>query len=668
MSILFLALLNMSAALVCPDGGTCEDRNTCCKNPAGGYSCCPLPHVRSGLTAVICPDSRYQCPDGATCCQLPDGSWGCCLLSSAVCCADKIHCCPEGSKCDLTHSRCVSPSQQLLPMMQKVPASRRAAAPVICPDGKSSCSEGATCCQLTSGEYGCCPYPQAVCCSDHLHCCPTGTRCDLALSVCVAGPGGPSPASKIIAALGPEPKSSGQVFAGVFGAGRPVFLLNRPRCSGSPGVATTPVLPFLPDDTKCDDTASCPGDYTCCRTLKGGWACCPLAQAVCCSDHTHCCPHNTICNLQERTCNSQSGGRPPLRWVEKVPALSWAGRGEQCDKQTSCPGGSTCCKNASGQWACCPSPQAVCCSDHLHCCPRGYRCNLAAQTCDKAGGASLPWLLKVPALVEPSPALPAQLAEVVCDNQTSCPSHTTCCFVQKWQKFGCCPVPNVGPAVQRHRRRGQALTFARPQAVCCEGGSHCCPMGHRCDPYRSSCSKGPLVTPWFTKLSAVTQPGAPTDIKCDDSSRCPAGTTCCKLQSGGWGCCPLVKAVCCEDHEHCCPQGYSCRMETGTCEKKNHGAPVFSVPQRRLLPSGAGRPEGLAPCGGTGEFHCPKEDTCCPTSATEWACCPSPGAVCCSDHKHCCPAGFSCDLKAGGCVRDPSPWDAWFHRPVRSRL
>lgn len=44
-SILLLVLLNLSAALVCPDGGTCEDRNTCCRNTAGGYSCCPLPHV-----------------------------------------------------------------------------------------------------------------------------------------------------------------------------------------------------------------------------------------------------------------------------------------------------------------------------------------------------------------------------------------------------------------------------------------------------------------------------------------------------------------------------------------------------------------------------------------------------------------------------------------------
>lgn len=47
--------------------------------------------------------------------------------------------------------------------------------------------------------------------------------------------------------------------------------------------------------------------------------------------------------------------------------------------------------------------------------------------------------------------------------------------------------------------------------------------------------------PWFTKLGAVTQPGAVRDIKCDDRSSCPAGTTCCRLKSGEWGCCPLVK-------------------------------------------------------------------------------------------------------------------------------
>lgn len=89
----------------------------------------------------------------------------------------------------------------------------------------------------------------------------------------------------------------------------------------------------------------------------------------------------------------------------------------------------------------------MCCSDGEHCCPRGYRCNLVVQTCEKASGASLPWLQKVPVLQEePSQALsvPARRAEVVCDNQTSCPRDTSCCFMQKMQKWGCCPVPNVG--------------------------------------------------------------------------------------------------------------------------------------------------------------------------------------------------------------------------------
>ena len=31
---------------------------------------------------------------------------------------------------------------------------------VQCPDGKSSCPDKSTCCQLPSGSYGCCSYPK----------------------------------------------------------------------------------------------------------------------------------------------------------------------------------------------------------------------------------------------------------------------------------------------------------------------------------------------------------------------------------------------------------------------------------------------------------------------------------------------------------------------------
>ena len=48
---------------------------------------------------------------------------------------------------------------------------------VMCPDGVSECPDGNTCCKLSSGQYGCCPLPNAVCCSDNLHCCPSSYSC-----------------------------------------------------------------------------------------------------------------------------------------------------------------------------------------------------------------------------------------------------------------------------------------------------------------------------------------------------------------------------------------------------------------------------------------------------------------------------------------------------------
>lgn len=54
------------------------------------------------------------------------------------------------------------------------------------------------------------------------------------------------------------------------------------------------------------------------------------------------------------------------------------------------------------------------------------------------------------------------------------------------------------------------------------------------------------------------------DIICPDkASSCPSDSTCCELESGGYGCCPLPKAVCCSDGEHCCPNGYTCNVKDG---------------------------------------------------------------------------------------------------------
>lgn len=820
MGILCLALLGLSTALICPDGGMCDDRNTCCMNTAGGYGCCPLPHaeccsdhlhccfegtvcdlvhakcvnktvslpwmrrvpakhpvldtqLRERVKAVICPDQESECADGTTCCQLLDGSWGCCPLAKAVCCEDKLHCCPEGTKCDIAHSRCVSASLESVPMLEKLPARKmvnNSVTSVTCPGGKSSCPDSFTCCLLTSGLYGCCPYPEATCCSDHLHCCPSNTICDLEHKVCKSGETLLPLLKKISAAPNdvmcpdqktacPDQTTCCQMTNGTYGccpmpdavccsdhihccpAGTECDLFHSTCVSphGQTSMATTldaaavtelltvqskvaavpcndsvacadgstcckssegewaccplpkavccedhlhccphgtvcnlqastcddptggamtpwfgkvPAFPFLTDNSKCDKSTSCPGKSTCCRTVSGAWACCPLPQAVCCDDHIHCCPHGTVCNLEAESCDDPLGFLPSLRWVEKVPALSLEEQDEKCDKQTMCPGGTTCCKTDLGLWACCPLPQAVCCSDHEHCCPKGYKCNEAEQACDKPDGLSLPWLQKIPALqTELSGAVsgPARPAKNMCDSQTSCPKDTTCCFMEETHRWGCCPLPN---------------------AICCKDGSHCCPSGHTCEPHRSACSKGPHVIPWYTKVSAMTELGAVADVKCDDKSSCAAGTTCCKLQTGEWGCCPLVKAVCCADHEHCCPQGYTCNMQTKTCEKKNHNVLVLTVPQSKVVPSESRDTDEDRdiPCDSTGEFHCPERDTCCRISASEWACCPSPKAVCCSDLKHCCPAGYSCDLTAGGCTQqDRLTWDSFF-RDKKERL
>ncbi|XP_072311978.1 granulin b [Eucyclogobius newberryi] len=807
-AVLCLSVLSLSTAIVCPDGGMCAEKNTCCKNTEGDYGCCPLPNaeccsdhlhccyegticdlvhskcvnktvtlpwlkrlptttpLEETVKAVICPDMVSECPDDTTCCELPDGSWGCCPMVKAVCCSDKEHCCPEGTQCDLVHSKCLSSTSESVPMVKKFSAQRRQknpdlrvgaitcpggrsscpddytccllstgdygccpypnamccsdlvhccpsnticdlekqmclsgnvlmpllkkipAAPndVQCPDITSSCPDETTCCKMTSGDYGCCPMPDAVCCVDKIHCCPSGTQCDLVHSTCVSSITNTSMVTKI-PALGKEPAEMQRGMETVPCNGSVVcadgntcckLLTGSWACCPLPKAvcckdhlhccphgtvcnleASTcdsptggPVMRLVgkatvegSDNTKCDETASCPGKSTCCKTSTGDWGCCPLPEAVCCDDHVHCCPHGTVCNIAAQTCDDPFNVGLTVSWVEKVPALTSGVENEKCDKETMCPGGTTCCKKTSGQWACCPLPQAVCCDDHEHCCPKGYKCNVAEQTCDKPGELSLPWVQKFPALQKETVqtlTLPA-LARTMCDPHTSCPQHTTCCFMKNTHKWGCCPVP---------------------QAICCDDGDHCCPHGHTCEPHRSSCTRGPHVIPWFTKLSAFNESDSVADVKCDDKSSCASGTTCCKLSTGDWGCCPLVKAVCCEDHEHCCPQSYSCNMETATCEKGSYGTlsltSVIPLKQRDM------EADEKVLCDSTGDVRCLKQDTCCRISPTEWTCCPSPGAECCPDQKHCCPAGFSCDLTSGECIqKNQLSWDSFL--PNRKR-
>ena len=132
---------------------------------------------------------------------------------------------------------------------------------IQCPDG-GDCPDGNTCCKQTTGLYGCCTYPNAVCCSNN-SCCPQDYTCSV--STCLK-------------------------------------------------------------NIVCQDGSECPGgNYTCCYVPQSqDWACCPILQAVCCEDGIHCCPNAYTCQLSNHTCTMATTGKTiPL--FRKQPSLKSSG-------------------------------------------------------------------------------------------------------------------------------------------------------------------------------------------------------------------------------------------------------------------------------------------------------------------------------------------------------
>ncbi|XP_023269731.1 granulins-like [Seriola lalandi dorsalis] len=726
--------------VVCSDGvSECPDQTTCCENPDGNWGCCPIPKavccedklhccpeestcdvehskcislstkkempmwaklpariraewenkkeaepvtaetVNDGVTEkapevttantippteqevtvssvtkgaggnVIPCNDTVGCADETTCCKTKDGGWACCPLPEAVCCDDLVHCCPKGKKCNMAAQTCEDDTCSV-PWVKKMPTIPKQGAQskdVIC-DSTTSCEDGTTCCKTKEGGWACCPFPEAVCCEDFLHCCPKGKTCNLAAQTCDG------------------------------------------HASSMPWVEKVPAIPkqgVQSKDVICDSTTSCEDGTTCCKTKEGGWACCPLPEAVCCEDFIHCCPKGKTCNLAAQTCDGDTSSMP---WVEKVPAIPKQGvqvGDVACDSTASCPDGTTCCKNKEGLWACCPLPEAVCCDDHETCCPHGTTCDLTTGSCLGPSG-STPLKQKTPAFTTPAlttvaPTTESQVSTTMqteeeeeeepkeepeeepkeepeevkatqtpkteeenmgtiqCDAHTSCPQYTTCCFMASSQKWGCCPLP---------------------EAVCCADGNHCCPTHYKCNEHQTSCVKGEVVIPWYTKLPATTNVQAdPSAVKCEGLTQCPEHTTCCRLFTGEWGCCPLQNAVCCPDMEHCCPEGYTCNIASNSCQKvimlQLETIPLTQVylPEHRPQP----RPLKHSDVKCDEQTSCKDGETCCKTSATTWGCCPSPNAVCCSDMMHCCPTGYTC-TEAGACIQNTKlHWYNW---------
>ncbi|XP_064613594.1 progranulin-like [Liolophura sinensis] len=548
---------------------------------------------------------------------------------------------------------------------------------VMCPDGRSECAIGQTCCQLNSGAYGCCPYPKAVCCKDHLHCCPERSRCDLRRKKCsrreeqlplavhlparLVDEDNTNHLKKEIILLTEEENELQQEENKLIEnkitlteekiklteeeiqlalnenqlTQNNVKLIQKEEVMTENKVLLTEnelgneVNVTLKKDVVCPGGQSqCPEGSTCCKLASGQYGCCPLPKAVCCSDHTHCCPSGTTCDTSQGKCNRGEISTP---WLKKQPALPRVSVSNVVcpDGQSQCPDGSTCCKLASGQYGCCPLPKAVCCSDHTHCCPSGTTCDTSQGKCNR-GEISTPWLKKQPALSR------ASVGSVVCpDGQSQCPDKSTCCKLASGQ-YGCCPLP---------------------KAVCCSDHTHCCPSGTTCDTSQGKCNRGEISTPWLKKQPALSRASVGSVVCPDGQSQCPDKSTCCKLASGQYGCCPLPKAVCCSDHTHCCPSGTTCDTSQGKC---NRGE--ISTPWLKKQPALSRASVGSVVCP-DGQSQCPDKSTCCKLASGQYGCCPLTKAVCCSDHIHCCLSGTTCDVSKGQCLRGYSTI-RWHEMPL----
>lgn len=524
-----------------------------------------------------------------------------------------------------------------------------------CPGGQVRCPDFMTCCQLGGDEFGCCPFPDAKCCADHVHCCPHSMECDVSHQSCLRN-GSP------VSFYWQVPIHPEMV--------EPV-VEERP-----PQNEVNDLQQFRGSTNNCPDSTVCHSGFTCCKMYSGKYGCCPLEDGTCCQDGFHCCPHGSRCSPsgecysieQNYTVNAYPLEDKKYEKYLKAQQLQGSPAhqdvsdpGGKCPDGHPCPEKYTCCKITGKRYGCCPYIDARCCDDGIHCCPKGTNCNITLGTCDiqKTFGWSFPSQSLVSLQWSEAPKevvsnhIEVVHGDVVCpDEEYHCPSGSTCCQLESGA-YGCCPME---------------------KATCCSDKEHCCPFGYKC--VADGCMKGSHHLPPFLRTTAAVRVPQETkverqeitevgDVICPDQYPCPDHNTCCQLTTGEYGCCPMEKATCCPDKIHCCPHGFRC-VDEG-CRKKTGSSwilpnflsaiavtrqsEIVKAYEEELGDDQEVPKEDLGIMCPDDQSQCPDGATCCQLASGAYGCCPLEDATCCGDQEHCCPHGYWCS--DDGCDRMP---------------
>eukprot|EP00053_Salpingoeca_punica_P021302 m.212850 g.212850 ORF g.212850 m.212850 type:complete len:326 (-) comp21769_c0_seq1:187-1164(-) len=297
-------------------------------------------------------------------------------------------------------------AEKLLLLLVVVAASLLALAradPVVCDfDPEAECPEGNSCCP--SDITSCCPLPQATCCVDNQHCCPQGTQC-LPGGNCQYVDHTIVPATRLGLHNGNVNgfKKSNATKTAPAPAATEQENNNNNKYKKLEKSLVSALLNATNSNHECPDQRSqCSDSNTCCLLSHGGYGCCALPNAVCCSDNIHCCPAGYFC-LSGGTCGdspalaaaapqaaaaasvtasrkqtkAQRIGRPQRRRPQQPQQSQQQEKLSKvvCPNGQACPDGATCCPAPSGGYGCCGLPNAVCCSDRIHCCPYGTTCD-----------------------------------------------------------------------------------------------------------------------------------------------------------------------------------------------------------------------------------------------------------------------------------------------------